>query len=564
MKLTVTQKILTGFVSVSILLLAISIMSTIFLRNVTDSYSDIVDRRVEIQTNFKEIVIKAQEQSSAVLGSLIRDGEESRSTFNSANEDIDVLIEETRVMLTIPEYLEVLDQLEQSNREYAVKYNSFLEFLQSDPTLDQKITYWQKELDPIGTGMVSLSSEYAQGAVDKMREANEVNKENVSNINTIIIIISVATIIMAVVIGIVISRMIGKPIVKVTEATEKMAAGDLTIDPITVKNKDELGILANSFNTMLSNVRGLVKEVQISTELVAASSEQLMSSAEQTAEATNQISTSIQEVSSGSKNQELSVEESSRAVQEMAIGVHRVANATSTVSDVSVETTKEAEEGNETIQNVVIQMNKINESTNDTAIVIRNLEERSSEIVKIIEVITNISNQTNLLALNAAIEAARAGEHGKGFAVVADEVRKLAEQSKESADQISNLIREIQSDTERAVVVMEKGTDEVAVGMSVVQNAGKSFERIQQSISQMSSQIQEISAVSQQMSASAEEVSAAIEEVAVVAKQSSNNAEYVATASEEQLASMEEITASSMALSKRAEELLEKIRQFKA
>ncbi|MGM9945916.1 MAG: methyl-accepting chemotaxis protein, partial [Lysinibacillus sp.] len=239
------------------------------------------------------------------------------------------------------------------------------------------------------------------------------------------------------------------------------------------------------------------------------------------------------------------------------------ATATATVVEVSEETTKEAEEGNATIQQVVMQMNKINDSTNDSSTVIRNLEVRSTEIAKIIEVITNISDQTNLLALNAAIEAARAGEHGKGFAVVADEVRKLAEQSKGSADQIANLVREIQVDTEQAVKVMQNGMDDVAVGMTVVQQAGVGFKRIQQSIEQMTSQVQEISAVAQQMSASVEQVNSAMEQVAVKAKQSSKNAEDVAATSEEQLASMEEIASSSTALSKRAEELLAQIRQFK-
>ena len=118
----------------------------------------------------------------------------------------------------------------------------------------------------------------------------------------------------------------------------------------------------------------------------------------------------------------------------------------------------------------------------DTATVIRHLEDQSKEIGKIIEVITGISDQTNLLALNAAIEAARAGEHGKGFAVVADEVRKLAEQSKESADQITTLVQEIQEHTDHAVTVMGKGTNEVELGITVVQDTGEGFKRILQSL----------------------------------------------------------------------------------
>ena len=563
MRFTVRKKILTGFIIVSLLLTIISGMSIFFLQSMTNSYSDIIDRRVEIKTNMQDIVIKAQEQSLAVRGTILRDDSTSRYMFRNATTVIDELIEETRSMITDSDYSEALNKLQEDNVQIAKAHDVLLEMLRSNPTENERLIYWEKELYPIGTEMVALASEYATKSINSMQEVNEENRHNVGIANNAIVVISIVTIIVAMLVGIFISNQIGRPLLKITEATRTIARKDLTLETITVKNKDELGELAITFNEMVVNLRELIQHVYVSTEQVAASSEELMASAEQTTQATNQIATSIQEVASGSKNQEESVEANSRVVQEMTAGVQRVATATATVVEVSEETTKEAEEGNATIQQVVMQMNKINDSTNDSSNVIRNLESRSTEIAKIIEVITNISDQTNLLALNAAIEAARAGEHGKGFAVVADEVRKLAEQSKGSADQIANLVREIQVDTEQAVKVMQNGIDDVAVGMTVVQQAGVGFKRIQQSIDQMTSQVQEISAVAQQMSASVEQVNSAMEHVAVKAKQSSRNAEDVAATSEEQLASMEEITSSLTALSKRAEELFAQISQFK-
>ena len=563
MRFTVRKKILTGFIIVSLLLTIISGMSIFFLQSMTNSYSDIIDRRVEIKTNMQDIVIKAQEQSLAVRGTILRDDSTSRYMFRNATTVIDELIEETRSMITDSDYSEALNKLQEDNVQIAKAYDVLLEMLRGNPTENEKLIYWEKELYPIETEMVALASEYATKSINSMQEVNEENRHNVGIANNAIVVISIVTIIVAMLVGIFISNQIGRPLLKITEATRTIARKDLTLEPITVKNKDELGELAITFNEMVVNLRDLIQHVYVSTEQVAASSEELMASAEQTTQATNQIAASIQEVASGSKNQEESVETNSRVVQEMTAGVQRVATATATVVGVSEETTKEAEEGNATIQQVVMQMNKINDSTNDSSTVIRNLESRSTEIAKIIEVITSISDQTNLLALNAAIEAARAGEHGKGFAVVADEVRKLAEQSKGSADQIANLVREIQVDTEQAVKVMQNGMGDVAVGMTVVQQAGVGFKRIQQSIDQMTSQVQEISAVAQQMSASVEQVNSAMEQVAVKAKQSSRNAEDVAATSEEQLASMEEIKSSSTALSKRAEELLAQISQFK-
>jgi methyl-accepting chemotaxis protein len=194
---------------------------------------------------------------------------------------------------------------------------------------------------------------------------------------------------------------------------------------------------------------------------------------------------------------------------------------------------------------------------------IKLLGNHSQKIGKILEVISQISDQTNLLALNAAIEAARAGEHGRGFAVVADEVRKLAEESKHSADQIADLIATIQNDTARAVNIMEKGNTEVQNGLQVVDTAGQSFQQILQSIQGVTSQIQEVAATSQEISASSEEITASVEEVASIASEAAASTNQVATSAETQLASIQEITQSINELSKLALDLQDTVNQFK-
>ena len=563
MRLSVKKRIFMGFMIVAILLIIVAGMALFSLQRTTDSYSEVIDRDVEIQTYMKEIVIKVQKQSLAVRGTLLVDTVSSRTEFREATEEIDVLIKDMRKIVTDKEFTRALDKIEQKNVELTKEYDGFVEQLKDQPTNDEKMVFWEKRLNPITRGMIDVASAYGDEAVALMREANKLNKQGTNDTTFVVSIISLITLLLAVAIGWFVSGKIAGPLQKVTKATRAMAQGNLTIEPVQVKNKDELGELADSFNGMMMNLRSLVRQVYASAEQVAASSEELMASAEQTTQATNQIAASIQEVAGGSKKQEVSTDESSQAMQEMMEGVQLVTAATATVADVSSEATKEADEGDVALQRVVIQMDKINESTNDSAAVIQQLEERSLAIVKFIEVITGIADQTNLLALNAAIEAARAGEHGKGFAVVAGEVRKLAEQSKNSADQIAGLVGEIQADTKHAVRAMEKGADEVASGIAVVQEAGAGFKRIQSSISEMSHQIQGISAVAQRMSASAEQAHMSIGQVANVAKQTSQNAETVAATSEEQLASMEEITASSAALSKRAEELLTQMNQFK-
>lgn len=393
-------------------------------------------------------------------------------------------------------------------------------------------------------------------------DVSKVNQKAWDETKSLLIMVFFFLIISGIIVYIVVTRMT-KPIVNLSNASQQIADGDLTIEEINITTKDELGLLGFNFNQMVRSLRGLIQQVSENAEQVAASSEELTASAEQTSHATTQIATAIQEVASGAETQGQGAEESSRAMKEMNISIQRVAEMASSVSEAATESTREANRGNEAIQKVIRQMNAINVSVDHSASVIKQLGERSKEIGKIIEVITGIANQTNLLALNAAIEAARAGEHGRGFTVVADEVRKLAEQSKESADQIAGLIQQIQGDTARAVTVMEKGTNEVAAGMTVVQETGEGFQRILKSIEEVSTQIQEVSAVSEEMSASVEQVSASIEEMARIAQDSASNTQNVASSSEEQLASMEEISSSASSLSKMAEELQMLIRKFK-
>ncbi|MGM9945508.1 MAG: HAMP domain-containing protein, partial [Lysinibacillus sp.] len=331
MRFTVRKKIITGFIIVSLLLMIISGMSIFFLQSMTNSYSDIIDRHVEIKTNMQDIVIKAQEQSLAVRGTILRDDSSSRYMFRNATTAIDELIEETRGMITTSEYSEALNKLQEDNVHIAKAYDVLLEMLSGNPTENEKLIYWEQELYPIGTAMVALASEYATKSINNMQEVNEENKHNVNSINNAIILISIVTIIIAIVVGIFISNQIGRPLLKITEATKTISRKDLTLDPIIVKNKDELGELAITFNEMVVNLRELIQHVYVSTEQVATSSEELMASAEQTTQATNQIAASIQEVASGSKNQEESVEANSRVVQEMTAGVQRVATATATV-----------------------------------------------------------------------------------------------------------------------------------------------------------------------------------------------------------------------------------------
>lgn len=376
-----------------------------------------------------------------------------------------------------------------------------------------------------------------------------------------LIVISIF-IVLGVALSVLITLSITRPLNRLVKVTEQVSEGDLTSD-VQVKSNDELGQLGIAFNNMVSSLRDLIHHVGDKADQLASSSEELMASSEQNNSATEQVANSIQEVASGTEVQTSKLRASNQIVREMAEEIQQITMNTKQVASTSSEASSVVADGEQAIQSSIEQMNHINDTVKQIGQVVQSLGERSKEISQIADVISDIAGQTNLLALNAAIEAARAGEQGKGFAVVADEVRKLAEQSSRSTESIRQLITSIQSETQIAVESMGKGTKEVEKGIEVVHNAGSSFKQINKFVVMVSDQIKEITSSIQQISQGTEKMVETASEIEEIAEETSAQSQDVSAATEQQLASMQEIAASSSALANMAEELQDSIKKFK-
>ncbi|PNU24681.1 methyl-accepting chemotaxis protein [Bacillus safensis] len=357
-------------------------------------------------------------------------------------------------------------------------------------------------------------------------------------------------------------RSITKPLSTLVSSSKKISQGDLT-EKIDVRSKDEIGQLGTSFNEMSESLRDVIQAVQTSVENVASSSEELTASAGQTTKATEHITSSIETFSNGNENQSEMVEQSAAHLKQMNEGLNEVAETSDVITASSIQSKTVAETGGQLVEQTVGQMKTIDHSVKEAEGVINGLEHKSKDITNILGVINGIADQTNLLALNAAIEAARAGESGRGFSVVAEEVRKLAVQSSDSAKEIEKLVNEIVTEIETSQNMFKAVNEEVKNGLTITDQTKESFSQINEQTAEIAARINEMNTTVRELSKGSEQISKAVNEIADVSRESSASIQDIAASAEEQLASMEEISSSSTTLSQMAEELRDLIKKFK-
>lgn len=358
------------------------------------------------------------------------------------------------------------------------------------------------------------------------------------------------------------ARRITHPIKQMQRAAEVLAEGDCTI-ALNVYNNNEIGGLADSFRKMTVNLRQLIGDTMQSSSHVAASADQLAESSKQSAQATSQIAESINKVAHGASVQTSAMEKAMSVVERISANLQEVAANSQSVAGDTDKTLDAAQQGGKAVHAAVNQMENISSAVVKSAQAVKRLGDRSKEIGEIVETISGIAGQTNLLALNAAIEAARAGHNGRGFVVVAEEVRKLAEQSQEAAGKIAELIKGVQNDTSEAVISMEQGSREVNLGIEVVNSSGNAFEKIIGLIEHVSHKAREISTTTENVASGSQQLVSSVHEIDVISKETASHTESISAATEEQAASMEEIAASSQELSEMAEKLKDAISKFK-
>lgn len=365
--------------------------------------------------------------------------------------------------------------------------------------------------------------------------------------------------------GVLISRSISKSVEGIV-ADFKKISDDAMEGKINSRAETDVDVDFTSIplglNDILETLTSVINVVSKSANGVASTAEEMSASVEQMTAASTQVSETVNEIARGSQEQSSRSEDVATTMNDMTIGVQDIATNAQQAAEAANSARDFITDVGDQSRDMLVQMDAIQEATNDSANVIKELEGKSNQIGEIVQLITNIADQTNLLALNAAIEAARAGEHGRGFAVVADEVRKLAENSGTAAAQISELISEIQDGTHAAVSSMESGTKTVSEGVGALTNTVEAVQRIVEESDRVAHMAENIAAAAEQQSASIEEVTATVDEVASISQQTAAGTQETSAAVEQQNASMHELAKSSQELAQMASEMQEFVAKY--
>ncbi|MEK5206271.1 methyl-accepting chemotaxis protein [Psychrobacillus sp. FSL H8-0510] len=559
MKLTISKKMWFGFSAVLLLLVITSVITQVGTSMLTDRYKGLLDDDVAKIDLVEEITVIQKDMATAILEFVMFGKREAVDKFDAEIEKGSVAARALIEKAPDAESMELMKELQTETVKLFENNNKIIELKSANQSFEQ----YAANSSEINAGVLDILAELQQVQEGNLADTRAELEKFEANTSKLLILLTIVAIIIGILISYFIGKSISKPIQKVTKGLEEISNGNLAVEPIIIKNKDEVGTMAKTFNKMSSDLQQIVSSVRDSSMQLAANAEELSASSEESLASSQMVAKSAEEQMVASEQQVKHMESSMNSMEGLKHGVSEIASSNDEMLQATDGVQTLVTKGSSVVSEVANQMETIHTTFTETTEIMKDMAKHSDEIQNITSLITDISEQTNLLALNAAIEAARAGEYGKGFAVVAEEVRKLAEQSKNSASEIESMVKLIQTASGSAVKAITTGGDKVEQGLAKTTESLHVFEEIETSVVDVVNKVELVTSAIGQIQEMANSVTESAQQVQTIATHAADSASDTSAATEQQLAANEEISSNAQSLADLAEKLQNEVSHFK-